>query len=128
MVEQGLWEWHKTSQHNNTLLRKENRHADCLSHQPVMPASPDDDANTEVQIAKISSKAKNSGEENTIITFCYKMNLKLWRKLHSSDTFSTEQMMAQDVKPIILYLKDRTLPEDTKLAKKISTEAAMYAI
>ena len=64
MVEQGLWEWHKTSQHN-TSLREENRHADCLSCQPVMPAPPND-ANTEVQIAKISSEAKNSGEENTI--------------------------------------------------------------
>ena len=44
---------------------KKNRHADCLSHQPVMPTLPND-ANTEVQITKISSEAKNSGEENTI--------------------------------------------------------------
>ena len=45
---------------------KNNRHTDYLSHQPVMPASPDDDANTEVQIAKISSEPRNSGEENMI--------------------------------------------------------------
>ena len=36
--------------------------------------------------------------------------------------------MDQEVKPIILYLKDGTLPEDTKLAKKIQAKAAMYAI
>ena len=46
----------------------------------------------------------------------------------SSDTFSTEQLMDQEVQPIILYLKDGTLPEDTKVAKKIRAEAAMYAI
>ena len=33
---------------------KKNPHADCLSNQPVMPAPPDEDANTDVQIAQIS--------------------------------------------------------------------------
>ena len=31
-----------------------------------MPAPPDDDANIEVQIVKISREPKNFGEENTI--------------------------------------------------------------
>ena len=104
---------------------KKNRHADCLSRQPVMPAPPND-ANTEVQIAKISSEAKNSGEENTIDIML--QNEPEVVEKASSDTFSTEQLMDQEVQPIILYLKDGTLPEDTKVAKKIRAEAAMYAI
>ena len=66
---------------------KKNRHADCLSRQPVMPAPPND-ANTEVQIAKISSEAKNSGEENTIDIML--QNEPEVVEKASSDTFSTE--------------------------------------
>ena len=45
--------------------RKKNQHTNCLSHQPVMPAPPDDDVNIEVQIAKISTEPKNFGQ-NTL--------------------------------------------------------------
>ena len=98
---------------------KKNRHADRLSHQPVMPAPPND-ANTEVQIAKIS------GEEKTIDILL--QNEPEVVEKASSHTFSTEQLMDQEVQAIILYLKDGTLPEDAKVAKKIRAEAAMYAI
>ena len=91
--------------------RKKNQHADCLSRQLVMPAPPND-ANTEVQIAKISSEAKNSDEENTI-DILLQNEPEIVEKA-SSDTFCTEKLMDQEVKPIILYLKDGTLPEDTR--------------
>ena len=35
-----------------------------------------------------------------------------------SDTFSIEQLTDQEIKPIILNLKDGTLSEDNMLAKK----------
>ena len=79
--------------------------------------SPPNDANIEVQIAKISSETKNSGEEKTIDILL--QNEPEVVEKASSDTFSTEQLMDQEVQPIILYLKDGTLPEDTKVAKKI---------
>ena len=105
---------------------KKNRHADCLSRQPVMPAPPDEDANTEVQIAKISSEPQISGEESTIDILL--QNEPEVAEKTSGDTFSTEQLMDQELKPIILYLKDGTLLQDTKLAKKIIAEATLYAI
>ena len=105
---------------------KKNQHADCLSRQPVMPAPPDENANTEVQIAKISSEPQISGEESTIDILL--QNEPEVAEKTSGDTFSTEQLMDQELKPIILYLKDGTLPEDTKLAKKIIPEATLYAI
>ena len=102
---------------------KKNQHADCLSRQPVMPALLDDeDTNIEVQIAKISSEPRSSGEENTIdILLQSKPEVS---EEDFSDTFSTEQLMDQELKPIILYLKDGTLSEDAKLAKKIVAESA----
>ena len=83
---------------------KKNQHADCLSRQPVMPALLDDeDTNIEVQIAKISSESRSSGEENTIdILLQSKPEVS---EEDCSDTFSTEQLMDQELKPIILYLK-----------------------
>ena len=79
MVEQGLWEWQKQV---NIIYHsgKKNQHTDCLSCQAVMPTSPYDSANIEIQIAKISSETKNSGKENTIGIY-YTLNIKLWRKL-----------------------------------------------
>ena len=105
---------------------KKNQHADCLSRQPVMPAPPDENANTEVHIAKISSEPQISGEESTIDILL--QNEPEVAEKTSGDTFSTEQLMDQELKPIILYLKDGTLPQDTKLAKKIIAEATLYAI
>ena len=105
---------------------KKNQHADCLSRQPAMPAPPDENAKTEVQIAMISSEPQISGEESTIDILL--QNEPEVTEKTSGDTFSNEQLMDQELKPIILYLKDGTLPEDTKLAKKIIAEAALYAI
>ena len=57
----------------------------------VLPASPDDDANTKVQIVKISSEPKNFCEKNTIETLL--QNEPEVVQKASSDTFSTEQLM-----------------------------------
>ena len=73
---------------------KKNEHADCLSCQPVMPAPPDENANTEVQIAKISSEPQISGEESTIDILL--QNEPEAAEKTSGDTFSTEQLMDQE--------------------------------
>ena len=87
---------------------KKNQHADCLSRQPVMPALPDDkDTNAEVQIAKISREPKSSGEENNI-DILLQSKPEVAEEV-CSDTYSTEQLMDQELKPIILYLKDGTM-------------------
>ena len=99
---------------------KKNLHADCLSRQPVIPAPPEEDADTELQVAQISSipntiegllQAEPEITEN-----------------NCSDSLSNEQLKDQELTPIIMYLKDGTLPEDVKLAKKLVTEATLYAI
>ena len=95
---------------------KKNRHADCLSRQPVMAAPPNENANTEAQIAKISSEPKISGEESTIDILL--QNEPEVAEKTSDDTFSTEQLMDQELKLIILNINDGPLPEDAKLAKR----------
>ena len=44
------------------------------------------------------------------------------------DSLYNEQLKDQELAPIIVYLKDGMLPEDVKLAKKLVTEATLYAI
>ena len=73
-----------------------------------MPALPDDkDTNAEVQIAKISREPKSSGEENNI-DILLQSKPEVAEEV-CSDTYSTEQLMDQELKPIILYLKDGTM-------------------
>ena len=60
-----------------------------------MPAPPDENANTEVQIAKISSEPKISGEESTIDILL--QNEPGVAEKTSGDTFSTEQLMDQEL-------------------------------
>ena len=91
--------------------RKKNPHTDCLSRQPVMPAPPDEDANTDVQIAQISCTTPSTvdgmlQEEPRVNT-------------SSDGDISEEQLKDPELKPIIFYLRNGTLPEDTKLAKKV---------
>ena len=100
---------------------KKNLHADCLSRQPVMPAPPDEDANTEVQVAQISS---NPNTINNLL----QVEPETTENNDCSDTMSNEQLKDQELAPIIMYLKDGTLPEDIKLASKIVAEATLYAI
>ena len=70
--------------------RKKNRHTDCLSRQPVMPAPPDENISVKVQIAKISSEPRISGEESTIDILL--QNEPAVAEKTSGDTFSTEQL------------------------------------
>ena len=100
---------------------KKNLHADCLSRQPVMPAPPDEDANTEVQVAQISS---NPNTINNLL----QVEPETTENNNCSDTISNEQLKDQELAPIIMYLKDGTLPEDIKLASKIVAKATLYAI
>ena len=100
---------------------KKNLHADCLSRQPVIPAPPDEDANIEVQIAQISS---NPNTVNNLL----QVEPETTENNNCSDTMSNEQLKDQELAPIIMYLKDGTLPEDIKLASKIVAEATLYAI
>ena len=99
---------------------KNNLHVDCLSRQPVMPAPPEEDINVEVQIGMISC------ENNTIDALLQKEPEDTRNK--SDDRFSDEQFKDQELKPIILYLKEGMLPDDDKLAKKTVAEATLYTI
>ena len=96
---------------------KRNLHADCLSRQPVMPAPPDEEANIEVQVAQISSMP------NTIKDLLQAEPETT--EINCSDLISDEQLKDQELVPIIMYLKDGTLPEDVK---KMVAEATLYAI
>jgi len=46
----------------------------------------------------------------------------------SGNGISQEQLKYQTLRPIILYLKDGTLPEDVKLAKKVMVQSTVYTI
>ena len=87
---------------------------------PVMPAPPDEEANIEVQVAQISSMP------NTIKDLLQAEPETT--EINCSDLISDEQLKDQELVPIIIYLKDGTLPEDVKLAKKMVAEATLYAI
>lgn len=99
---------------------KKNTHVDSLSRQPVMPAPPLEDINAEVQIAMISC------EPNAIDDLLQKEPKDTENNNSGHETFFQEQLKDQELKPIILYLQDGTLPDDDKLAKKIVAEATLY--
>ena len=69
-MQDGLWEQHNLSQHNYYVVatfhwKKTDMLIVFLINQQLMPTSPDEDANTEVHIAKISSEPMIPGENST---------------------------------------------------------------
>ena len=86
---------------------KESQHADTLSRQPVLPAPPDDGTSKEVQIALISSEAED------ISTLLHK---EPDDDTNCSNRFHEEQLKDPALCPIMKYLSEGVLPEDTQVA------------
>ena len=49
-------------------------------------------------------------------------------KIDDSDTLSSEQLKDKELQPIILYLKDGTLPTDQNLASQMVVKASAYIL
>ena len=102
---------------------KENRHADALSHQPVMPAptEKDEEADLEVQVVKI------------VLTDVPDTLDELLRQQPTSTSTDTDDLIACQLtdpclEPIILYLKDGRLPENEQQAQEIITLSKQFTI
>ena len=100
---------------------KENLHADALSRQPVMPAPTDEDSAIEVQVAKVSS-AKVPGTLRELL------EQQPTSVITDSDTLSSHQLSDPDLRPIILYLKENSLPEDNQKAQEVVTLAQQFTM
>ena len=100
---------------------KENLHADALSRQPVMPAPTDEDSAIEVQVAKVSS-AKVPGTLRELL------QQQPTSVITDSDTLSSHQLSDPDLHPIILYLKENSLPGDNQKAQEVVTLAQQFTM
>ena len=96
-------------------------HADALSCQPVMPAPTDEDSAIEVQVAKVSS-AKVPGTLRELL------EQQPTSAITDSDTLSSHQLSDPDLRPIILYLKENSLPEDNQKAQEVVTLAQQFTM
>ena len=90
---------------------KDSQHADALSRQSVLPAPPDNGASKEVQIALISSS-----EAEDISTLLHK---EPDNATNCSDSFHEEQLRDPALCPIMNYLSEGALPEDSQVAAKL---------
>ena len=102
---------------------KENRHADALSCQPVMPtpAEKDEEADLEVQVAKIvSTDVPDKLDE-------------LLRQQPTSTSTNTDDLIScqladPSLEPIILYLKDGKLPKNGQQVQEIIALSKQFTI
>ena len=97
---------------------KKNQHTDCLSRQPVWTAPNEDAADDEVQVAIISTQANTIGD----------LLQTQPERIKDSNVFSSEQLKDKELQPIILYLKDGTLPTDRDLASQMVIKASVYTL
>ena len=100
---------------------KENLHADALSHQPVMPAPTDEDSTIEVQVTKVYS-AKVPGTLHELL------EQHPTSAITDSDTLSSHQLSDPDLCPIILYLKENSLPEHNQKTQQVVTLAQQFTM
>jgi len=75
-----------------------------------MPAPPDKNANTEVQIAQISYEP--------LSTLGSLLQEKPKESEYNDNVISNEQLKDPELQPIINYLTDKALAENTKLHSK----------
>ena len=85
-----------------------------------MPAPPDDGTSKEVQIALISSEAED------ISTLLHKEEPD--DDTNCSNRFHEEQLKDPALCPIMKYLSEGVLPEDTQVAAKIIVQASLYTM
>ena len=101
-----------------------NQHADALSRQPVLPAPPDSEASSEVQVAHISS-SDNSKPDTISSLLCKDPGPG---DNHESKSFAEEQLKDPSLQPIIQYLSKNILPAEPQLAVKVVAQTSMYTI
>ena len=99
---------------------KENQPADALSRQPVLPAPTDDEAREEVQIALISS------DDNVNLTTMLQKDPE--NVPNCSDSFREEQLKDTALHPIMTYLSEGVLPENSQAAAKTILQASLYTM
>ena len=99
---------------------KDSQHADALSRQLVLPVPPDNGASKEVQIALISSS-----EAEDISTLLHK---EPDNATNCSDSFHEEQLRDPALCPIMNYLSEGVLPEDSQVAAKLIVQASLYTM
>ena len=100
---------------------RENCHADALSRQPNLPAPEEEDEALEVQVAKIASNKI----PNNIVDLLDKPPTNI---TDNSDTYGSQQEADSELSPIILYLRDGTLPENGKQAQEVITLSQQFTI
>ena len=97
---------------------KTNQHTDYLSHQPVWTAPNENTTDDEIQVAKISIQAD-------LISDLLQMQHD---KIDDSHPLSSEQLKDKELQPIILYLKEGTLPTDQNLTSQMIVKASAYSL
>ena len=100
---------------------KENRHTDALSRQPLLPAPTEEDSELEVQVATIvSAKIPDTLSE---LVEQQPVNVPI-----DSNDLSSQQLADPSLYPIILYLKEGNLPEDSKEAQEVIALAQQFTM
>ena len=102
---------------------RENRHADALSRQPILPAPAEEDSELEVQVAKIAS-----AQVPDTLMISELLGQQPMNDITDSDTLSSRQLADPDLCPIIHYLKEGKLPEDSQKAQEVVTLAQQFTI
>ena len=95
-----------------------NQHADALSRQPVLPAPPDSEANSEVQVAHISSS--DNSKPDTISSLICKDSSP--GDNHESKSFAEEQLVYSQSFSICQRMLE------PQLTAKVAAQASTYTI
>ena len=101
-----------------------NQHVDALSQQPVLPAPPDLETNSEDQVAHISSSG-DSKPDTISSLLCEDPNPG---GNHESKSFAEQQLRDPSLQPIIQYLSKNVLPAEPQCTAKVVAQASMYTI
>ena len=101
--------------------RKENHHADALSRQPLLPAPTEEDSELELQLATIAS-AKIPDTLSELVEQ-QPVNVPI-----DSNDLSSQQLADPSLYPIILYLKEGNLPQDSKEAQEVIALAQQFTM
>ena len=97
---------------------RENGNADALSRNPQgeAPCSPQEE---EVQVAMVNTNEVKIQEL---------LNNSVPQNADQRSDFGTEQQRDEELRDIVRFLRDGSLPDDNKAAKKISCQSSCFAI
>ena len=101
---------------------KDNLHADALSHQPYL--SPPDDivASGDLQVCAINSmQTKGSNTIDALLEVEPEEPINV-------DSFAEEQKQDSNIRKLVNYLEEGTLPEDTRSASKVVSLAPLFTL